>query len=287
MHSASLTQLWTDAFDETVVLTVDGNDARLGRFLATLPLDPSLVIVDRCPRGYDSYTDRPEDNHHVLVGNRHKRVVRSARQRGLKNIVVFEDDVEFTNRDLDALAHALTWVKDHAEDWDVFYLGFAAPLLSRCSRVNEHIIRVHRPFFAHALCYSSRVFGDILAIDFRADHRPTFFRIMERIASPRGRRDPYFRQGTGSLDTWLSFSRLNRLAVDPIAAVQSSLPPGTAESWRRRTGRPYDIHQTPRELVAIALKVQRMRTLALWAASVALLVFLVLLFMAVLAASRC
>ena len=278
MRSPDLTELWTATFDETVVITVDGHDARLERLMATVPFDPGVVIVDRCPRGYDSYAHRPETNHHVLVGNRHKKIVEAAAKQGLKNVFVFEDDAEFTGHDAETLAQVLTWARGHADEWDVFYLGFAAPLLSRCSRIDDHIIRVHRPFFAHALCYSQRAFDPILSIDFTADHRPLFFRAMERLASPHGRRDDYFRQGVGSLDTWLSFSQLGRLASDPILVVQTSLPPGTEDAWRKRTGRSYDVSRTPQELVTIALRVHRVRSLASWAAVAALLI---------LAASRC
>ena len=80
--------------------------------------------------------------------------------------------------------------------------------------------------------------------------------------SPGGRRDPYFRDGVGSLDTWLSFSRLRRYAAHPVQVVQHALPPGTEAGWRRRTGRPYAVRETPRTLVRLAIGAHYLR----WAA---------------------
>jgi hypothetical protein len=249
-----LTRLWADTFDATVVLTIDGNEERVARLVATLPFDPRLLTVDRAPRGIDCETGRPEANHHIVVGKRHRKVVADARRRGLKNVLVLEDDAEFVPGDPEALRRVLAWLR-RVQTWDVFYLGFGAPFMTRCSYAARNIIRVYRPFLAHALCYNHRVFDQILAIDFSVDHRPPLFRAIENLAFSNRREAGYFRDGVGSLDTWLSFRRLKKYAAHPILVVQTSLPPGTEANWLRRTGRPYDVHDTPGQQVNLALAV--------------------------------
>lgn len=250
---ADLTALWAETFDATVAITVPGNEHRLERLLASLPFDPALLTVDCQPRGLDCFRGLPEANHHVVVGERHKRVVADARARRLRNVFVLEDDAEFAPDGGPALSRVLRWIRAHPDAWDVFYLGCLPPLLSRCSFVAPGVIRVHRPLFAHALCYHHRVFDAVLTIDLRGDHRRSLHRYVERLASPRGRASAYFRDGVGSIDSWLAFSRLDRLASHPLLMAQTALPPGTEAGWRRRTGRPYDVHRTPRAHVAIAL----------------------------------
>lgn len=252
-EAPDLTCLWSQAFAETHVITVDGHERRLERFFASLPFDRGLVRVDRCAPGRDCLTGAPHANHHLVVGNRHKRLVGEARQRGARNVFVFEDDAEFVGGDMAPLAGALRWARANAHRWDVFYLGFLAPLLSTCAYASRHVVRPSRPFHAHALCYAAPAYDAVIGIDFTRDHRPRFHRAMERVASPAGRRAPYFRDGVGSIDTWLSFSRLRRFAAHPVQVVQHALPPGTEDGWRRRTGWPYDVRQTPRTLVRLAI----------------------------------
>ena len=128
-----------------------------------------------------------------------------------------------------------------------------APLLSRCAFVTRDVVLPSRPRGAHALCYSRRVYDEILSIDFARDFRPPAFRALERLVSPRGRDNPYHRDGVGALDNWLSESSLQRVAAYPVLAVQTQLPPDTEKDWQRFSGRVYDVHATPRQMVHVAM----------------------------------
>lgn len=250
---AQVTALWAATFDATVVITVPGHQQRLDRLLGTLPFAPELLRLDSAPHGYDCRRHRIESNHHVIVGERHKRIVDDARRRGLRNVFVFEDDAEFAPDAGISLVGVLRWIQAHPDAWDVFYLGLLAPLLSRCSWVAPGVIRAHRPLFAHALCYHRRVFEAVLAVDLTGDHRRWLHQQAERLVSPGARAATYFAEGVGSIDSWLAYSRLERLASHPLLVAQSALPPGTAARWTRVTRRPYDLHGTPRTHVALAL----------------------------------
>ena len=246
---------WTAAFDHTVVLATAGAEARVEKLVGTLPVDdPTHVTVDWCDRGVDCLTGRAETNHHVVVGRRHQRVVARAAREGRRNVLVLEDDAELVDAPAVAWNAVLTWIAEHPDAWDVFYLGFSAPFLTRCSLVTPHVVRPRRPFFLHAVCYHARVFEPILAVDLQADHRPRLHRRIERLLDLRSD-EPYFRDGVGSLDTWLSFASVRKLGAHPVLIAQTSLPPGTEAGWTRRTGRRYDPHRSPTEQVTAALAV--------------------------------
>jgi len=187
------------------------------------------------------------------VGNRHKKIVEAARRAGHRNVFVFEEDAEFLQGTEEKLERVLRWVGSHETRWDVVYLGFLAPFLTRTAWRNRDIVTLTRPLHAHAIGYSSRAFDPILALDFTEDHRPLLFRTLESLTSPEGRKEPYFRDGVGSIDTWLSYSRLRRLGSYPRLVVQSQLPPGSEANWERRTGRKYDYRRTPNEMLKISL----------------------------------
>jgi hypothetical protein len=261
VSKAELTRLWAGTFDETVVITVDGHEERVRRLVQSLPFDATLLRIDRYPPGRDCRSGLPQANHHVVVGERHKRIVEDARRRGLRNVVVLEDDAEFTAGDGAALRRVLEWVGANGDRWDLFYLGFMAPLLSRCALVTRSIVRPSRPHGAHAVCYHGRIFDEILSINLTGDHRPRWFRAVERVFSPRGRNNPYHRDGVGALDCWLALSRLRRFAAHPVQVVQTHLPPDSERDWRRFSSCRYDVHETPRLMVRNALAVHY----ALWA----------------------
>jgi hypothetical protein len=218
-----------------------------------MPFDVDLVTIDYCEPGMDCRRGVPEPNHHVVVGERHRRLVTDAHGRGLDTLFVFEDDAEFVAAPADALGQALRWLRRYPTRWDIFYLGFLAPRLSRCAWVARGVIRPSRPLFAHALGYHRRAFRGIEAIDFTRDHRPLTFRTAERFTSSRAARGRYFLEGVGSIDTWLAHSALRRYATYPALVVQHQLPPGTETTWQARTGRPYDVYDTPTRQVTAAL----------------------------------
>jgi hypothetical protein len=275
-----LSDLWSTTFQATYVITTPGRERHVERLLGSLPFDPRLVTLDRCESGIDCRRDAPEANHHVVVGERHRRLVAKAAARRLRNVFVFEDDAEFVpasdGRDGagDALRQALEWARAHPDGWDVFYLGFLAPWFTGCAYVNRAVVRPSRPLFAHALAYNGSVFERLLAVDFRADHRPPRHRWLESLGRSRAPDLPYFSDGVGSIDTWLSYARLRRHAAHPVAVIQHALPPGTAESWTRRTGRRYDPYRTPRHQVSAALVWHYVTRAAAVTAALAILVWM-------------
>ena len=95
MTRDDITRLWADTFDDTIVLTTDGNEERLRHLIETLPFDSGLLTIDRAHEGLIVTPATRKADRHIVVGKRHRKIVEDARRRGLKNVFVFEDDAEF------------------------------------------------------------------------------------------------------------------------------------------------------------------------------------------------
>lgn len=85
----------------------------------------------------------------------HIQILKDAYDRGLDNILVFEDDVMPTDSYSERLvSKAIEFMKSH-NDWDIFYLGHtgSSMLLAEC--INTNIIK-YNALQTHALCYHKR-----------------------------------------------------------------------------------------------------------------------------------
>ena len=90
----------------------------------------------------------------------HLKCVGLAKERGYKNLLVFEDDVVFI-RPLNYLDKA---IPELPEDWELFYLGIR---LKKVPRIHsKHLLRVKAGKTTHAVAYNGRVFDLILANPF-------------------------------------------------------------------------------------------------------------------------
>jgi glycosyltransferase involved in cell wall biosynthesis len=100
-------------------------------------------------------------NHHIGCALSHRAVLAAARQLGLKNVLVFEDDVRFSLDPLIELKNSLEELKQR--DWHILYLGghrwgktFEKP--SGC-----HYLEVPRGMTCtHAVAYNRTVYDRIL-----------------------------------------------------------------------------------------------------------------------------
>ena len=117
-----------------------------------------LGISDRIRR-FEAIRAQP--NHHVGCGLSHRAVVAEAHAQGLKNVLVFEDDVLFTD---DAVPGLQTALEELARrDWKLFYLGACRwkqefPPLEGCRRLAQ----AGAVTCAHAVAYDQSVYERIL-----------------------------------------------------------------------------------------------------------------------------
>lgn len=101
------------------------------------------------------------ENHHIGCALSHRSVIRQARQRGLSNVLVFEDDAVF-RADIDSL---LPDVLDELDDveWDILFLG------GRCWGKRFDLLpgkktleRAYRVTCGHAIAYNHTIFDRLL-----------------------------------------------------------------------------------------------------------------------------
>lgn len=117
-----------------------------------------LGIADRVGR-FDAICTQP--NHHIGCGLSHRGVVAAAHAQGLRNVLVFEDDVLFTD---DAIFGLQTGVQElSSHDWKLFYLGACRwnqdyPPLPGHTRLAQ----AGAVTCAHAVAYHSSLYDRIL-----------------------------------------------------------------------------------------------------------------------------
>jgi len=91
----------------------------------------------------------------------HRRIIESARQSRLKNVLVFEDDVKILENNIADMDRSLSDLGSLA--WDVFYLG--ATYLWELNPVGSHLVNVPNGAYAtHAIAYNHTVFDRVLEI---------------------------------------------------------------------------------------------------------------------------
>ena len=91
----------------------------------------------------------------------HLKAVRTARDRGWKNVIIFEDDATFIEDNLDNVTKSVEDLL--CQDWELFYFG--ATYRGPMSRVTKNLLRVDTGAYAlHAYCMNSSVFNRLLHV---------------------------------------------------------------------------------------------------------------------------
>lgn len=134
----------------------------------------------------------------------HRKIIASARQKGLKNVLVFEDDVKFLHENIATLHLSLSDLS--SLDWDVFYLG--ATYMWELLPIGSYLVNVpHGAFATHAIAYNHSIYDQIL------DSLPS--EPLEYLETDRFE--------INALDEWLKsdlFDHRKFFGTNPIMAVQ-------------------------------------------------------------------
>lgn len=77
----------------------------------------------------------------------HNMVIRSAIDRGLDNILILEDDIEFNENFLEKVEQSLQELPD---DWDILFFG--GNHTGGFDKISENLIKVYRTYALH--CYA-------------------------------------------------------------------------------------------------------------------------------------
>ncbi|MEE9303787.1 MAG: glycosyltransferase family 25 protein, partial [Thiotrichaceae bacterium] len=134
----------------------------------------------------------------------HRTIIENAKSTGLKNILVFEDDIRILPENISGLRKSLKDLEN--SDWDVFYLG--ATYRWSLERVGSYLVRVPNGAYAtHAIAYNHTVYDQVL------DLLPS--NSMEYIESSD--------LEINALDKWLQsdfFNHAKFFGTNPIMVVQ-------------------------------------------------------------------
>ena len=86
----------------------------------------------------------------------HVTIIRQAKTLGLKNVLVFEDDIEFL--DVNSIVPAVSQLRQR--EWALYYLGYTSfvPL----KKASPNLLAIQKCYSTHAIAYDSSIFDVIL-----------------------------------------------------------------------------------------------------------------------------
>jgi GR25 family glycosyltransferase involved in LPS biosynthesis len=91
----------------------------------------------------------------------HLGVITEAKKLGLKNVLIFEDDLLVIGEDVKKLEETLNDIEEL--DWDLFYLGATVdPNVSRLQYVTPNVVKTNFAYTTHAYAINSTAFDTIL-----------------------------------------------------------------------------------------------------------------------------
>lgn len=88
----------------------------------------------------------------------HRAIIKKAKEDGLEQVLVFEDDVSFLHEEIALVSHA---IEDLPNTWGLFYLG--ATVEKKMGMVSNFLFRTDCAKATHAVAYHHTVYDDILS----------------------------------------------------------------------------------------------------------------------------
>lgn len=144
-----------DYFDSIFCLNLATRPDRWEAFLqeaVKLPGQPEIIRWLGWPAD-GGYTERS-----ISASNSHFQAIQRAKAAGLKNVLIFEDDVEFHN-----LEHLPAVIEQLSKtEWDLFYLG--ANVCNRITPEGEHLGRLSHAQAQHAYAVNWHFYDRVLSL---------------------------------------------------------------------------------------------------------------------------
>jgi hypothetical protein len=211
---ASVTEQLRNPFDFFDAIYCINLDSAATRWDSVMARFANIGIASRIRRFSAIHT--PE-NRHVGCALSHRAIVEEAQRLGLKNVLVFEDDVLFTT---DANAYLQTAIRElEGRDWGLLYLGACRwehtfPLVEGCTRLEQ----AGPVTTCHALAY----------------HESAYRRLLDDIPSDAAAMEAWLQNYRG-IDQYYASSILERkFLVSPVIATQENLLPYESSEVRQR-----------------------------------------------------
>jgi len=91
----------------------------------------------------------------------HLGIIQESKKLGLKNVLIFEDDVLVIEKNITRLGEVLTELEQL--DWELFYFGATVdPNVGRLSQVSPNIVKTNFAYTTHAYAINSTIYDKIL-----------------------------------------------------------------------------------------------------------------------------
>lgn len=149
-----------DYFEEIYCINLDHRTDRWG--LAQGEFE-KLGIKDRVQR----FSAIKHEDGRVGIIKSNLEIIKIARQKNLKNVLVFEDDVKFIfeNQPLLNLEKAIIQSKNFK--WKLFYLG--ANTHSKLIKVSNNLILLKNAFAVHSMAYNQSIYDKFISYATKVD----------------------------------------------------------------------------------------------------------------------
>ena len=160
---------------------------------------------------------RTQHNQHVGCGLSHRAIVAEAKLQGLKNVLVFEDDVLFTSDAVSGLETALRELQ--GREWKMLYLGACRwrheyPPIEGATR----LAKTGPVTCAHAVAY----------------HHSIYDQILNEVPPSPAAMEEWLKKHHG-IDQYYAFSLTEgKFLLSPVIATQANIVPMENEDVRRR-----------------------------------------------------
>ena len=140
-----------DYFEEIWCINLD---TRTDRWISVQEEFISVGILDRVKR----FSAIKHDDGRIGLIKSFLTIFKDVKKRGIKNVLIFEDDVQFINNPLENLERAIKSVGNI--DWKLFYLG--ANTHEKCVVFKPNLILLKNAFSAHAIAYNYKIYDKII-----------------------------------------------------------------------------------------------------------------------------
>jgi len=142
-------KVW-DYFDEIYCVNLDQRTDRWEH--AKIEFD-SVGVLDKVQR----FSAIKENDGRLGIIKSNLAIIKIAKEKGLKNVLVFEDDVHFINDPVENLEKAINQLG--TMDWWLFYLGANThEKLNFITKSKPNLLILKNAYAAHSLCYNKKTF---------------------------------------------------------------------------------------------------------------------------------